>query len=254
MLFSISRDRRANLSQSGPPKELMLMLRREFGLRDFVETGTFEGRTAVWAAGHFERVVTIENAKTIYERTSAQHAHVKNVRFVFGHSRDAIGGVVEGLTGPALFWLDGHWSGGETYGSGDECPVLDEIRTIDASHEDHFLLIDDARLFVAPPPRPHDAAAWPSIDDVVGALKARHPDAYVVIMDDVIVRVPKRAKKALIDFCQAVATDAWRAEVAAKAAPTNRDALRLIAEGVRLLGENVRKWAKPSSSRSGPTS
>jgi hypothetical protein len=240
MLFELLRGRRAKLGQSGPPTELMLLCAHSFGVRDFVETGTFEGRTAAWAAQHFDRVVTIENSKSIYERTSARHAALRNVRFLFGNSRDVLGGVVADLAAPAVFWLDGHWSGGETYGDGDECPVLDEIRAVDASPHEHFVLIDDARLFASPPPRPHSADAWPSIDAVIGTLKAGRPDGYVVLVDDVVVRVPARAKEAFLAHCQRVTTEAFEAEIASRTKPSAREGVRLIAEGLRVVGEDLK--------------
>jgi hypothetical protein len=225
--------------RTGAPTELMLLLARSFGLRDFVETGTFEGRTAAWAAERFERVATIENARSIFERTSARLSHLTNARFVFGHSKDVLGDVVARLDGPALFWLDGHWSGGETYGEGDECPVLDELRLIDASPHEHFVLIDDARLFVAPPPRPHRAEHWPSIAELCAALLAKHADAYVVVIDDAVVRVPARARSVLSDYCQDLATQALAAE-AARRSTTAEDGARMVVEGLRVVGRELR--------------
>src|SRR5947207_1745250 len=101
------------LIRSGPPEELILQLPRRFGPKDVVQTGTFPGKTAVWAAGHFPRVITIEASKEIYDEMHARRAGHANIEFLFGSSRDLLASVVARLTGPAIFWLDGHWSGGK---------------------------------------------------------------------------------------------------------------------------------------------
>jgi hypothetical protein len=71
-----------------------------------------------------------------------------------------------------MFWLNGHWSGGQTYGENDECPLIEEIGEINMSTDTHFLFIDAARLFTSPPPLPHHIERWPSIDKVIEAVKS----------------------------------------------------------------------------------
>ena len=49
---------------------------------------------------------------------------------------------------PALFWLDGHYSGGFTARGDKETPVEAELRAILAHPvKGHVILIDDARCF-----------------------------------------------------------------------------------------------------------
>lgn len=50
--------------------------------------------------------------------------------------------------GPVLFWLDGHYSGGDTACGVEDCPIVRELRIIAARNEPgDVILIDDARLF-----------------------------------------------------------------------------------------------------------
>jgi hypothetical protein len=193
------------LDYGGPVAQLMHDLRGRFGLADFVETGTFEGTTAAWAARTFDRVTSIELSEELHRRACERHAGQPRIRFVQGHSREQLKSVVAGLEGPALFWLDGHYSGGETAGELDECPVLDEIAAIDDSEVEHFLFIDDARLFLCPPPAPHRAEQWPSLGELVTALQHRRGGG-IVVLDDVIIRVPEHAKSFLSSRCQEIAT------------------------------------------------
>ena len=84
--------------------------------------------------------------------------------------------------------LDAHYAAGATAGKGDECPLLGEMIVL-PSWERMFVLVDDARYFLAPPPPPHDEAQWPSIVQVVNALN-RGPDRFIASFEDVIVSLP----------------------------------------------------------------
>lgn len=195
--------------RTGIPNELAIKLRNEHNLQVFVETGTHYGATALWAVQHFNKVITIEFSKKIYDQVLKRHSQVKNIEFLFGHSKEQIQSVVPKLKEPALFWLDAHWSGGITYGEGDECPLLEELQIINNSEFDHFILIDDARLFVSPPARPHKVDEWPNISEVIKSLNSGK-SRYTVIVEDVIVSVPESAKSLVSQYCQDVNTKAWQ--------------------------------------------
>jgi hypothetical protein len=187
----------------GAPTELILQLKTKYGLDVFVETGTFQGRTARWAADHFARVITIEGSKEIYESNLARHRDAANLEFLVGDSRHVLAEVVPRLGRPAIFWLDSHWCGEGTFGKEAECPLLEEIAAINRSSESHIILIDDARFFLAPPLEPHRFEDWPTIDAVISRLKCDTDRYYVVVIEDVIVAVPHNAREPVISYCQA---------------------------------------------------
>ena len=189
------------LYQMGPPAALVLALKQHLGLDDFVETGTYQGRTAAWAAGHFPRVTTIELSPAFHAAAVTRFQAQPQVRPLCGGSTAVLREVVPPLTRPALFWLDAHWSGLDTAGREAECPVLEEIALLNASPLGHVILVDDARLFCAPPPRPHRAAHWPGLVAVAEALAAggrRH----VVLTQDVFVAAPAAAQEFLTNWFQ----------------------------------------------------
>jgi hypothetical protein len=64
-------------------------LRIAFGISCFVETGTFHGRTASWAAERSERVITIELLEPLY-RAAAVLAQFSNVTAIHGGSLHAL--------------------------------------------------------------------------------------------------------------------------------------------------------------------
>src|SRR3954467_7553063 len=112
------------LIRMGAPMELMLELQHAFGVNLFVETGTYYGETSAWAAAHFAQVKTIEFAQSLYEQAQKRFQAVSEVQVIFGHSGIELGKLVPTLSAAAIFWLDSHWSGGETYGADDECPLM----------------------------------------------------------------------------------------------------------------------------------
>jgi hypothetical protein len=183
----------------GAPPELVLFLKQRFDLRCFVETGTLFGNTASWAARVFPTVYTIEAEEALWEAARRRHAHLSNVRFILGQSPAQLSALTPTLDRP-LFWLDAHWSGGYTAGEKAECPLLDELAAISAAGlTEAFILIDDARMFLSPPPLPHKWQQWPALSDVMNALRAC-ANPWITVKDDVIIAVPPSARDELAAF------------------------------------------------------
>ena len=208
----------------GVPQELVARLTKEFGITTFVETGTHKGNTAEWASPVFPKVVTIEGSELWFQRTKERLAPLGNVEMLFGHSAQVLPEVVSKLTAPALFWLDAHWSGRQTAGADDQSPQLGEIAAINTSPLDHFILIDDARLFLSPPEPPHNVDQWPDIASLLAALSAVRPK-YAVVFDDAIIAVPPAAKRLLQAYCLDVSAAQKNRTFVEKATDTLRRAL-----------------------------
>jgi hypothetical protein len=187
----------------------MLALAEAFSIDLFLETGTHIGMTAAWAAEHFREVITIEASADLHREAAARHGGLENVRFVHGDTRSVLPFVVVALEAPAVVWLDSHWSGGGTYGEDDECPLLFEIETVRASPLEHCLFVDDARLFLAPPPRPHKLDQWPTLAQVVAALTAGERPLDVLVLDDTFIGVPAAAMPFVRQYAQTRSTLAW---------------------------------------------
>lgn len=222
----------------GPPAELMLKLKRLYELDYFIETGTYKGDTAAWATIHFDKIVSIELSRQLYDETSEKYQALHNVSFIFGDSRSELREIVQKMTRPAIFWLDSHWSEGQTYGETDECPLIDEIGAINSSSDCNFLFIDDARLFMSPPPKPHRIEQWPSIVDVMYALNSGQHKYYVVIFEDVIIAVPDYAKEIVSGYCQERTTRAWQNCEELPGSSVARSRVAVICQNVVSLGRS----------------
>jgi hypothetical protein len=98
--------------------------------------------------------------------------------------------------------------GSDTSGEGYECPVMAEIAVINSYSKPHIILVDDARLFSAPPPHPHDASQWPDLNAVVSALDNRGA-RYVVLFEDALIAVPMSLKPFLVKYLQERITEDW---------------------------------------------
>ena len=177
----------------GVPQEHVAWMQAKFGLRHFVETGTFRGKTAAWAADRFAQVTTIEAFKPLYETAKARYQARSNIDFRLGDTCAVLSALVPTLQSPALFWLDAHWSGAGTAGEGNECPVMEELAIINQSPLPHIILIDDARLFLAPPAAPSIAEQWPDILTVYSALQ-NDGRRYACTGFDVVYGVPAEFK------------------------------------------------------------
>jgi hypothetical protein len=181
-------------------QELFVFLAREFQIRNFVETGTYQGATARFASQHFARVVTIEGSESLHRSAKQQLLRCANIECLCGDSRHHLARIVRDLRGPTLFWLDAHWSGGETFGEQAECPIMDELSAIYENADEAFTLIDDARFFVSLPPVPHDITAWPTYFEIADTVRQRASETFITLYADAILLAPQHAAEKVIPY------------------------------------------------------
>ena len=57
--------------------------------------------------------------------------------------------ILKNIRDSCLFWLDAHWSGGNTSKGELQTPIMQELEAVlnHSKSEDHIVLIDDARFF-----------------------------------------------------------------------------------------------------------
>lgn len=184
----------------GPPQEIVIFLKDLEAIDTFIETGTFHGWTSFWASKHFLNVYTIELSKDIYNHNLEKFRNLSNVNFIFGDSRIELKDIVHNLIKPAIFWLDAHWCSFGSYGENDQCPLIDELDIILSSKFCHVILIDDARLFLRPPPLPNSPQFWPSISEII--IKLTERDYYTIVYEDVLISIPNHNKDFFVEYIQ----------------------------------------------------
>lgn len=142
-----------------PPVKRMVLSAylQRFVLRHFIETGTHLGDTLAYIAlDKAVKCTSIELSDEYYQAAKQRFASYTNVILLQGDSGAVLPGCVRSLQAPALFWLDGHYSGGDTARGEMDTPVSTELQVIlDSPIKTHVILIDDARCFDGTNGYPH---------------------------------------------------------------------------------------------------
>lgn len=88
--------------------------------------------------------------------------------------------IVKEITSKAIFWLDGHYSGGITARGDKDCPIWEELKAIFSTNTEHIILIDDARLFIG-------ERDYPSLSGVKTFILEQYPNSKIEIKNDSII-------------------------------------------------------------------
>lgn len=151
-----------------------------YGLRNFIETGTFFGDMLAALRDDFETLTTIELDPALAARATRRFAEEPKITVIQGDSARVLPTLLGDLDQPALFWLDGHFSGGVTAKGDADTPIIAELNHLFAtSRRDHVVLIDDARLFGT-------AAAYPSLATLEALVRTHRPEWAMTVKTDLI--------------------------------------------------------------------
>jgi len=120
--------------------------------------------TALWAAHHFNRVISIEADREPLRRGEEAIGVLRERQCAASRSQDVLAALVPKVEPAGPDMAHAHWSAGDVAVAGEnqECPLLEEIAAVDAGTIQHLILIDDARFFLNPPPLPHKRDTGPS--------------------------------------------------------------------------------------------
>src|SRR5262249_8871397 len=149
-----------------------------------VETGTYRGDMMYFAGKHFRRAYSIELDPVLFRQNQDRFRGSSTIELIEGDSGVELPKLVQRLTGRALFWLDGHYSGPGTACGVQECPIAQELGCIfEHPTRDHVILIDDAREFTG-------RAGYPTIDELRAWVRETRPEFTFDVAQDVIRILP----------------------------------------------------------------
>jgi len=148
----------------------------------FVETGSCSGDGILCAlSSGFKKIYSIEMSNTYYDVCCGLFGNREDVCLFHGNSSEVLKRVIDGISVPCTFWLDAHYSGGDTAGSDRINPLMDELDAI-KSHpiKNHTILVDDMRLWC-------DEFCGFDADDIKNKILEINPN-YKFILEDGITQ------------------------------------------------------------------
>lgn len=115
----------------------------------FIETGCFMGDGIQQALDSgFDNVISIELTDKFSDICVDRFRGDRRVSIVKGDVATCLYGTISEIDEPITFWLDGHFSGGDTGNGIVEDPIIFELDAINRHHiKNHVIYIDDIRLY-----------------------------------------------------------------------------------------------------------
>ena len=170
--------------KKGPPphalkQDMIKYFQSAYGVKILIETGTFRGEMVYAQRKNFEKIISIELSPDLFQIAKKRFKNYKYIEIICGDSGILLEGIISKLNTPAIFWLDGHYSGFETAKGSLETPVKLEIETILNSEINHIILIDDARMF-------NGENDYPAIQDIKDLVFSRKKNYLFNVEDDII--------------------------------------------------------------------
>lgn len=162
-------------------RRVVLEYAARFKPQVFIETGTYTGHMVYGVLNEFEQIYSIELDHTLAEKARKKFAGYRYVQIIQGDSSEVLPTILKTISGPCLFWLDAHYSGGHTTKGELETPIMQELPCIldHPAAEKHVLLIDDARCFTG-------QNDYPTLKSLENLVLESHPDWIFQVKDDII--------------------------------------------------------------------
>ncbi len=145
-----------------------------------VETGTYKGETTEVLAHFSDFVTTIEADLGYFQRSTQSLKRHNNVSILHGDSSELLKSSLPKSETNCLMWLDAHYSGGNTAGIHNHCPLMSELQHILHSRKpsNTVILIDDSRGLIG-------KSGWPLLSDLIDLLNKSGFSS--MILDDVLI-------------------------------------------------------------------
>lgn len=129
-----------------------------FGIKTFIETGTFHGDMLNATKNIFDGIISIEFSNDLSYKAQKRFVNDKKISIFCGDSAILLPQIIQNIKEPCIFWLDAHCGH-----AAKETPIIEELETVfkhsKESKINHVVLIDDARLY-------NGQGDWPSISEL----------------------------------------------------------------------------------------
>ncbi len=162
-------------------EESILELQKKFNYSYFLETGTLHGEMVYKLYDHFANLITIELSENLYLAAKKRLRNHKKIQFFNGDSGKVLPQIITEISSPCIFWLDAHFSEGNTAKGDKDTPVEEEINCVLSQPLNHIILIDDARCF-----GDKNYPDYPSLEKMEKLIKSKKTDYKFEVVGDII--------------------------------------------------------------------
>jgi hypothetical protein len=154
--------------------------RKKYNYSIFIETGTYRGGMVEAQRINFKKIISIELNQELCIKAQKRFKRDSHITIIQGDSGKVLPFILKDINEPAIFWLDGHYSGGGTSKGESECPIYNELSAIFNSKMDNsILLIDDARCFIGD-------ENYPTLEELTRYIRKNNPKYHVEIKNDIL--------------------------------------------------------------------
>jgi hypothetical protein len=161
-------------------QEIIKEYASKYNIKILVETGTFLGDMVAAQRKFFDKIYSIELDNNLWKDANHRFRKYPNISILHGDSGKLLQKVVPQLNQPAIFWLDGHYSGGITAKSEKNCPINEELNHIfESGVNGHIILIDDARCF-------NGEDGYPKLEDLMNYINETKLNSKILVESDLI--------------------------------------------------------------------
>jgi len=166
------------------------------GARVFIETGTYLGDTVSEMSGIFEKIYSVELSEELHKNAINRFSGDPKVHLLCGDSAEKITESVRMANDDkVIFWLDAHWSGGNTAKSNQNTPIEKELRSIsNLKLKSAIIIIDDIRYFtkIADGFEIHDANyGYPMLPNLLSEVEGLFPMHKPLLNGDLLFIFPR---------------------------------------------------------------
>jgi len=115
----------------------------------FIESGSYVGDTIGNIKSLFKQIISIEITEKYYDYCKRKFVNNKNIEIIKGDSLLVLPELIDKYQDKKmLFFLDGHYSAGDTGKNDMDVPLIEELKIINEKYNNYVLIIvDDADLF-----------------------------------------------------------------------------------------------------------
>jgi hypothetical protein len=172
-----------NRPHPSPPhlkRRTIVTLANKQKFESFVETGTYRGDMLerISKKTSVNEILSIELDERLAVEAQFRFRNNAKIRILQGDSGEVLANVMPELPEPALFWLDGHYSGGVTALGATTTPIFAELQAIDSGKRNSdVILIDDIRLF-------NGDDGYPTLEELTDFIHELNPKWNCIVLGD----------------------------------------------------------------------